>query len=255
MLLTNPIIFLLEDCPVTGALVERVVLHRLPATRLIWARTVAEAKERCAHIPISVIIVDIQLPDGSGLDFLDLAMTAHPSACGIIISGTTLPEHRAAFEALGVLHFMEKPLKIPVFLEHLRRALGSLNVPEPRRDFHATLQNITPFDIIQLKCLSRANTVVEFSSDSREGRIRFEGGEVVDALTGSLRGVDAVREMISWPHGRVFEHEEIDQPERTIHCSWQSLLMEAAQAGDEVSAREATALTPAALERDLFQSK
>lgn len=101
------------------------------------------------------------------------------------------------------------------------------------RDFRATLDNVTPLDILQLKCLSAASTVIEFRSATQEGRIRLHKGEVVDARAGSLVGVEAVREIIGWPHGRVHEHVEIGEFERTIHCSWQALLMEVALAIDE----------------------
>ncbi|MGB8169609.1 MAG: DUF4388 domain-containing protein [Chthoniobacteraceae bacterium] len=237
----NPIILLLEDCPVTGLIVERVILHELPACRLIWARTVAEAKERCAGMPVSVFLIDIVLPDGSGLEFLENATVTHPTACAIVITATSLPEHRVMSAALGAVHFLEKPLDVNVLVGQIRDALGSHNATGATRDFRATLENVTPMDILQLKCLSAASTVVEFRSNSREGRIRFQKGEVVDALTGSLRGVDAVREIIGWPHGQVFEHVEIGEFERTIHCSWQALLMEAAQGMDEHRARTAHA--------------
>ena len=41
----HPIVFLLEDCPVTALLVERAVMNALPHVRLLWARSVAEATE------------------------------------------------------------------------------------------------------------------------------------------------------------------------------------------------------------------
>jgi DNA-binding response OmpR family regulator len=220
----NPIILLLEDCPVTAMLVERVILQGLPACRLMWARTVAEARERSSSIQIDLFIIDIVLPDGSGLDFLGHAAVTHPSACAIVVTATALPEYQVMSAALGALHFIEKPVKPSVLLEH----------------FRATLDNVTPMDILQLKCLSVASSIVEFRSDHREGRVRFQKGEVVDARTGSLRGIDAVREIIGWPHGHVFEHPESGEFERTIHCSWQALLMHAAHEIDEQQARTAT---------------
>lgn len=230
---TYPIIFLLEDCPVTAVRIERAVLTELPTCRLIWARTVAEAEERSAGIPIGVFVVDIGLPDGSGLDFLERAAATHPSACAIVITASSLPEHRVMSAALGVLRFLEKPLAIPTFIEQLGQALGSQDASRPLRDFRATLENVTPLDVLQLKCLSSASTVIEFHSSGRNGSIRLQKGDVVDARAGQLRGIDAVREIIGWPHGQVIEHVEIGAFERTIHCSWQTLLMDAAQGIDE----------------------
>jgi DNA-binding response OmpR family regulator len=229
----NPIILLLEDCPVTACLVERVILRELPDARLIWARTVAEARDRSAGLPISLFLIDIFLPDGCGLLFLEKAVAEHPSAAAIVITAAALPEHQFISEALGALHFIEKPLKIPVLLEQIRSALGAQNAGDSSKDFRAILQNVTPMDILQLKCLSGATTVVEFRSNFREGHIRFVKGEMVDALAGALRGVEAVRAIIGWPEGEVVEHGDGGEYERTIDCSWQTVLMEAAQAIDE----------------------
>jgi DNA-binding response OmpR family regulator len=236
---TNPIILLLEDCPVTALLVERAVLSELPACRLIWARSVAEAALRSDGVSVSLFLIDVHLPDGSGLEFLERAAVDHPSSCAIVITATPLPEHRVMSAALGALNFLEKPLKIPLLLGQIRCALGSHSASAGDRDFRATLENVTPMDILQLKCLSAASTVIEFKTNSQEGRVRFQKGEIVDARTGSLSGVEAVREIIGWPHGRVTEHVEIGEFERTIHCSWQALLMEVAQGIDEQRAHAA----------------
>jgi len=235
---SNPVILFLEDCPVTACLIERVISRELPDARVLSARTVAEAKDLSADAPISLFLVDVHLPDGSGLTFLEEAAGDHPSASAIVITATAIPQHLSTAEALGVLHFIEKPIKIPVLLGLIRTALAARNSTS---DLCTTLQNVTPLDILQLKCLSAATTVVEFRSKQRDGCVRFRKGEVVDAHAGDLRGVEAVREITSWPHGEVFEHGEVGEYERTIHCSWQALLMDAAQAIDERFAETAAA--------------
>ncbi len=238
---THPIVLLLEDCPVMALLVERAIFHELQGCRLIWARSVAEAEERSKDMPISLFLVDIHLPDGCGLEYLESVSVAHPSASAIVITASELPEHRVMSAVLGVVQFLEKPIQAQLLIEHIRQALGSQNAVGSTRDFRATLENVTPMDILQLKCLSAASTVVEFQSGSKNGRVRFQKGEVVDARTGRFVGVEAIREIIGWPHGQVCEHVEIGEFERTIHCSWQALLMEAAQGIDEHRARSAAA--------------
>jgi len=237
----NPIILLLEDCPTTGLLIERGVLNHLSTCRLIWARTVREARQRCAGIPISLFIIDVILPDGSGLEFLEQVADGHPLSAAIVITSTPLPAYRAMSAALGVLNFMEKPLVIPTLIEQIESALGSHQAAASGRDFRATLDNVTALDILQLKCLSAASTVIEFRSNAEVGTIRLHKGEVVDASTGALRGIEAVRQIIGWPHGRVQEHVEIGEFVRTIDCSWQALLMEVARYIDENEARAAIA--------------
>ncbi|MEP6668205.1 MAG: DUF4388 domain-containing protein [Chthoniobacter sp.] len=229
----NPIIFLVEDCPVTGLIVERAVMHEMPDVRLLWARSLAEATERAAGLDIALFLVDIGLPDGNGFDFLWQMATDHPTARAIVMTATPLPEHQAHTSALGVLHFLEKPLQLQPLINQMRAALEKATEGEGKNDFRASLRNVTPADILQLKCLTRATTVVEFLSDDQIGRIRLEDGEIVSASAGALRGVDAVYEILGWTRGHVTEHPCVGFPMRTIDCPWQSLLMNAAQRIDE----------------------
>ena len=99
----NPILLLLEDCPVTALLVERTVMHELPHVRLLWARTVAEATARAEGLDIDLFLLDIHLPDGSGLDFLWQMTPLHPSARAMVMTATPLPEYEVHSAALGVL--------------------------------------------------------------------------------------------------------------------------------------------------------
>jgi response regulator RpfG family c-di-GMP phosphodiesterase len=229
----HPIIFLLEDCPTTGLLVERAVMHEMPEVRLMWALSVEEATARAEGMQIDLFLVDVNLPDGNGLDFIWNMSIEHPNARAIVMTATPLPEHPALTAALGVLHFLEKPLKIPSFISQLRDALEIVDQDDENSDFQATLKNVTPADVLQLKCLTAATTVVEFISGQSVGRIRFEDGEIVDATVGGLQGVDAVYEIVGWKRGQVIEHSCVGFTQRTIECSWQTLLMDAAHRLDE----------------------
>lgn len=208
-------------------------MHELPRVRLLWARSVAEATTRAEGLAIDLFLVDVQLPDGSGLDFLWQMTAAQPTARAIVMTATPLPEYQVHSAALGVLHFLEKPLQLPRLLGHVREALGATTAAGPDRDFSATLQNVTPADILQLKCLLGATTIIEFHSAGPVGRIRFEAGEITDASAGPLRGVDALYAIVGWKSGQVSEQPCGGPGVRTIHGSWQSLLMEAAQRLDE----------------------
>ena len=228
----HPIIFLVEDCPDTALLIERGVLHEMPDVRILWARSLAEATARAPGLAIDLFLVDISLPDGNGFDFLWQMAIEHPAARFIVMTAFPLPEHRAHSEALGVLHFLEKPIQFRPIIDHLRAALGKECEGEGS-DFRATLRNVTPADILQFKCLTNATTVVEFFSGENIGWIRFEDGEITDAATGQLRGVEAIHEIFAWKTGQVSERPCVGFFERTIYTPWHSLLMEAAHLLDE----------------------
>jgi DNA-binding response OmpR family regulator len=232
----HAIILLLEDCPVTGTIIERAVLTGLPGCRLLWARGVDEATARGAGLPIELFLIDIGLPDGSGLDFLYNMSSEHPSARAIVMTATPLPEYQMRSAALGVLHFLEKPLNMPTLLDAMRIALSAEQATGGNGDFRATLRNLTPVDILQLKCLTGATTVIEFQSDTQTGRVHFQNGEMVHAEVGTLKGVNAVNEIVAWKGGRVSELPGLPMGDATIACPWQTLLMNATQQLDEARA-------------------
>ena len=228
----HPVLFLLEDCPTTALIIERTVMLEMPDVRILWARNVADAEARVRGLSIDLFLVDISLPDGNGFEFLWKMAVEYPSASALVMTATPLPEHQAHIVALGVLHFLEKPIRPPTLIEKLRAALNRTPGGE-NKDFRAALENVTPADIVQLKCLSNATTVLEFLSNEQIGRIRFEDGEITDATAGELQGVEAIYEILGWKCGQVTEHPCVGFPKRTIECSWQSLLMDAAHRIDE----------------------
>jgi CheY-like chemotaxis protein len=232
----NPIIFLLEDCPVTGLLIERTVLKALPSCRLVWSRSVEDAMLRMVGIPIDLLLVDIGLPDGSGLDFLVKMSEAHPSARAIVMTASTLPEYEMNSAALGVLDFLQKPLQMAPLLEKIRAALNAELSGPSDDDFSAILKNVTPVDILQLKCLGGDTTMIEFESGGQSGFVNFQGGEIVHAEVGETSGLRAVYQIISWKRGKVSEHPSERCEKRTIDCPWQTLLMNAAYHEDESNA-------------------
>jgi DNA-binding response OmpR family regulator len=229
----NPVIFLLEDCPATALIIERAVMKEMPEVRIVWARGLKEATARAEGFHIDLFLVDIWLPDGNGFDFLWKMGIQHPDAGAIVMTASPLPEHEMHSAALGVLHFLEKPVKIRPLIDLLRAALQTTGEDKETNDFRATLEKVTPADILQLKCLTRANTIVEFYSEEQTGWIRFEDGEVTDASTGALGGVEAFYEIVGWKRGQVTERPCVGFPKRTIDTPWHNLLMDAAHRLDE----------------------
>jgi DNA-binding response OmpR family regulator len=229
----NPIVILLEDCPVTGLLLERAILQGLPACRVLWARDLEDARRRVTGVAVELFLVDIGLPDGCGLDFLVEMAEQHPAARAIVMTASPLPEYQANSAALGVLHFIQKPVQPTELIAQMRAALGAEQAGQVNEEFNATLRNVTPMDILQFKCLAGDTTVIEFRSGSHAGTIHLHRGEVVHAQTGGVKGIKALTEIMSWKRGKVVELPVAANVERTINCSWQTLLMDTAQRLDE----------------------
>jgi CheY-like chemotaxis protein len=232
---------ILEDAVVTSVAVSRALELELPECVILRAQSLFEARLLLETYEVHFFILDIQLPDGCGIDLLPEIITRNPSAGVVIITACALPKYRDSASEYGVLHFIEKPID-PRLLGSLAREYRNATfgaAPGSDTSFSASLKRLTASDVVQLKCLSRATVGLDFTlRDQRHGRIYFEDGEIVHAEVGAhpktdaKEGVPAFREILGWPGGKV---EEMNMPaeKHTVQQRWQELLLNTAQWLDE----------------------
>lgn len=119
-------VLLVEDEPANRAL-ARAIVGRLGSGEvgdvvLHEAGTIAEARALAATEPLDVVLVDVRLPDGSGLDLVgELRASFGPDALRIVVvSASVLAADRTSAEASGIDGFLGKPYTASDFLRVLR---------------------------------------------------------------------------------------------------------------------------------------
>jgi hypothetical protein len=96
------------------------------------------------------------------------------------------------------------------------------------------VQSKSLVDLVQLECISQSSAVLRITNGPFTGHIWVNTGEVVDAETEELRGEDAFQKILRWRAGNFeFLPAELHRP-RTIFKSYNALLLETAQAIDEL---------------------
>lgn len=223
----------------TSISLSKQVRHDLPDVLTLTAYSLAEARLLLQEYFINCFILDVNLPDGSGIDFIFDIMSKNPSASVMIVTGTPLPEYHDQAKAYDVLRFMTKPVNSRVILSLIRdcRDAYAVKAKGDTNFFAASLSRLTVLDIIQLKCLNRTTQVVDFSTFHHgRGRVCFQNGEIIHAETPTARGELALSEIIGWRGGRAEEVPDAPPIERTIFTGWQTVLLNAAQAADEKKA-------------------
>ncbi len=89
---------------------------------VLIAPDVAAARQALEGSQFDIVCLNINLPDGNGLDLLEEARTAHPDLPAIIISGAATPEDRLRAKHLGVQGFLDKPFRLLQLIDLISKA-------------------------------------------------------------------------------------------------------------------------------------
>jgi len=182
----------------------------------------------------NAFLIDLGLPDGSGLEFIVDLKTVTPDAEILIMTGIPYAELEPQIEQIGRHHFFQKPFDM---LE-LERVLHTM-VPEVEESssFKGSLRQLRLVDLIQIKCLSRDNCRLLITGPSgNQGVITICAGAIIQAESGLLEGINAFNEILSWKGGFFHEAEFTGGVEINITGSWEMVLMDAVRRSDECHA-------------------
>lgn len=131
-------VLLVEDEALNRALVRAILARRsddLPPIELVEAETVEAARAALARGDVDIVLLDVRLPDGSGLDVArELHQEGQEATRPVmaILSASVLALERVAAEEAGADAFLGKPFQ-PAELTALLDQLGPLAEARRRR--------------------------------------------------------------------------------------------------------------------------
>jgi DNA-binding NtrC family response regulator len=98
---------------------------------------IALAEERIAKQSYDVVLLDVALPDGDGLDLLARLRSSGNDTAVLMMSGHATIDAAVRATKLGALDFLEKPLSTDRLLVMLENALRLLQAEAEARELHA----------------------------------------------------------------------------------------------------------------------
>jgi CheY-like chemotaxis protein len=239
-------ILLLDDDEQTLELYQEL-LQQLPSQPEVHvSNSGARAIALLESEPYTMLVTDLRMPKMDGLQVLSIVRRKYPHLRIIVLTGVLDEEYRSRAYGQGVDLFWQKPGTTEEF-QLFRDCIESLLDREVRSEggFRG-MQSKSLVDLIQLECLSQSSSVLLISQGGVSGKIWVQNGDVVDAAAAHFTGEEAFKEILSWKGGNFEILPAEPERARTIHNSYQGLLLDSVQALDELRGRQtgAQAETP-----------
>ncbi|WP_328461035.1 PP2C family protein-serine/threonine phosphatase [Streptomyces sp. NBC_00448] len=143
-------VLLVEDDPGDALLVEEYLSDTTLNVRLHWAQTLADAMGRMAQEAPECILLDLHLPDASGIGAVHQAQAACPSSAIIVLTG--LAESRAGADAVaagaqdylvkGTVtgELLDRAIRYAVHRKHAEQTAARLRLNEQRAQENQRLE-------------------------------------------------------------------------------------------------------------------
>ncbi|MGE0385901.1 MAG: sigma-54-dependent transcriptional regulator [Gammaproteobacteria bacterium] len=120
---TSPRVLVVEDEPLFAKAVSKRLERAGFACEL--APTLAQARDACSRALADLILLDMRLPDGSGLDFLAaLRGTYGEDAAVIVLTAYGELEDAVAAMKLGASDYLKKPIDLDELVLNVRKVLA-----------------------------------------------------------------------------------------------------------------------------------
>jgi CheY-like chemotaxis protein len=185
-------ILVIEDNRTFLRMIDMVLKEAAPNHRILTASSVAEGLERAKSRGISIFIIDVHLPDGTGLELLARIRLSHPEARAIVMTSSPEADHRDMAHQFGAIQFLAKPIHLKRFAGLIRSLVEGTSGPEK-------ISNLGVAEIIDMQCLALSSSVVVFHGPrGRTGEVAVHAGNILGARTGNLSGCDALQELLGW---------------------------------------------------------
>lgn len=184
-----PLLMLIEDEPLLRSAIARY-LGRLPGLGVIDTGLVADAIRLLDTERPDVVVSDLDLPDGSGLDVL-AALDRHGLEIPVLFVSGHLDTFRSQIPARDDVELHEKPFPLSELREAVMRHLPPAPPQRPERPSPFALR-----DYVQLACMGGHTVDLEaVQGDAVVGRIRIHEGTLWSAAFGETAGEAALSDL------------------------------------------------------------
>jgi CheY-like chemotaxis protein len=215
-------VLVVEDEPI-ARMTHLGAIARLNEVVAVGAGSVMEALAIIAQNQPQVVVLDLQLQDGTGIDVMARLAEMQSSAVLIIVSAH-IERFRHSLKVSERLHLLEKPAP----LREVQRIIESVQrASTPHAPF-------SPLDYVQLACMGQHSVEIDCVGEDVCGEIVIHKGTLWSAQDELGSGVPAFTRLVLSEGAllRVSPAKEDPGP-RVIEESWEQLVLDAVREKDE----------------------
>jgi DNA-binding NarL/FixJ family response regulator len=156
-------LFVVDDHPLFTSLLSEIVADD-PSLQIVGtAQSANAAIEGLRHVEADIVVLDLMLPDRSGIEVIEVLRREHPTQKIVVCSGVGTPEAIEMAYSLGAHAFIEKTADVEEFLATLAGVAAGESPMTPRigrilRDLvrrKAVTKPLSTDDITILRMLAR----------------------------------------------------------------------------------------------------
>lgn len=229
-------LMIVEDEPILRSSMARGLARMLPID--VWnAASVAEARQLLERIRPQIVLCDLDLPDGVGLDVL-ATLDRRGLFIPVIFISAYVSTYQRSIPSRANIQVYEKPITITELRRLVQQQLALTAQEEP--------PPFSPTDYIQLAAMGKHSVRLEFERGGEPaGTVVIHDGELWSVSDPRGEGEAALRRLMFSGSALTLCTSLREKPgPRAFTTSSQSLLMEAARLEDEEARAEEPAPPP-----------
>jgi len=196
-----------------------------------------DAFEKALQFKPHIILSDIMMPrlDGYGLYRKIKSRPETASIPFVFLSAKKDVDEKVVGLEMGADDYITKPFSIKELKAKVRSITKKIKDLKELGSLEGLLKEVDLVDVIQLIEMGRKTGMLLVESSWGPGRVYFEQGVPVYAMTEKWKGTEAFYTMLSWKEGRFKLDQRAVSIEPNIeHGGGQELLMEGVRLSDEM---------------------
>ena len=120
--MSDPRVLIVDDDELVGWALERALSSRHFSVEVV--HTLADARASFRRAAPEIVVLDIHLPDGDGLDLLEELHRHSPGTRVMVLSSDATADRRRQADERGAWRFVEKPFEVGQVTDLLATCVG-----------------------------------------------------------------------------------------------------------------------------------